>query len=147
MQSSFLLLLASLLVFVHAQTKLYVGNLSWSTTEDTLRNVFQDYGQVLDAIVMRDRDTGLSRGFGFVTMSSQGEAEAAIDGLNEQELDGRRIKVNLVNAKPSNVDLNNQEVMVGKGRLDYNCNDDSKRPEVVVEVLRSRNGGSVLVFL
>ncbi|KAJ7675099.1 hypothetical protein B0H17DRAFT_154612 [Mycena rosella] len=80
--------------------KVYVGNLSWNTTDDTLRTVrvilgckaFSDYGQVLDSIVMRDRDTGRSRGFGFVTFSSAHEAEAAITSLNEQDLDGRRIK-------------------------------------------------------
>ena len=53
------------------------------------------------AIVMRDRDTGRSRGFGFVTYSSDAEAQGAIAGLNEQELDGRRIKVNVANARPT----------------------------------------------
>ena len=53
------------------------------------------------SIVMRDRDTGRSRGFGFVTYGSSQEAEAAIAGLHEQDLDGRRIKVNLANARPS----------------------------------------------
>jgi len=77
--------------------KLYVGNLSWNTTDDTLRQAFGDYGQVLDSIVMRDRDTGRSRGFGFVTFNTGEEADAAIASLNEQELDGRRIKVNLAN--------------------------------------------------
>ncbi|PPQ78884.1 hypothetical protein CVT26_011706 [Gymnopilus dilepis] len=75
------------------------SNLSWNTTDETLRQAFSDFGQVLDSIVMRDRDTGRSRGFGFVTYSSSQEADAAIGGLNEQELDGRRIKVNLANAR------------------------------------------------
>ncbi|KAF9117716.1 hypothetical protein BGW39_001861 [Mortierella sp. 14UC] len=79
--------------------KLYVGNLSWNTTDDTLRQAFSEFGQVLDSIVMRDRDTGRSRGFGFVTFSSSSEADTAINGLNEQELDGRRIKVTLASAK------------------------------------------------
>ncbi|KAI0743422.1 hypothetical protein C8Q80DRAFT_1180933 [Daedaleopsis nitida] len=82
-------------------TKVYVGNLSWNTTDDNLRNAFASYGQILDSIVMRDRDTGRSRGFGFVTFSSGTEAQTAISGLNEQELDGRRIKVNLANARGS----------------------------------------------
>jgi len=79
--------------------KVYVGNLSWNTTDDTLRMAFNEYGQVLDSIVMRDRDTGRSRGFGFVTFGASQEADAAIAGLNEQELDGRRIKVNLANSR------------------------------------------------
>jgi len=81
--------------------KVYVGNLSWSTTDDTLRQAFSEYGQVLDSIVMRDRDTGRSRGFGFVTFSTGEEAEAAIKALNDEELDGRRVKINLANARTS----------------------------------------------
>ncbi|ESK86449.1 glycine-rich rna binding protein [Moniliophthora roreri MCA 2997] len=80
-----------------SSAKVYVGNLSWNTTDDTLRQVFSDYGHVADSIVMRDRDTGRSRGFGFVAFSNDQEAQVAITQLNEQELDGRRIKVNLVN--------------------------------------------------
>jgi len=79
--------------------KVYVGNLSWNTTDDTLRQAFGDFGQVLDSIVMRDRDTGRSRGFGFVTYSTAEEADAAINALNDQELDGRRIKINMANAR------------------------------------------------
>ncbi|KAM0236275.1 hypothetical protein ACHAP5_009407 [Fusarium lateritium] len=79
--------------------KVYVGNLSWNTTDESLRQAFSDYGNVLDSIVMRDRDTGRSRGFGFVTYSSSQEAEWAVSSLNEQELDDRRIKVNLANAR------------------------------------------------
>ncbi|KIM31949.1 hypothetical protein M408DRAFT_56971, partial [Serendipita vermifera MAFF 305830] len=69
------------------------------TTDETLREAFSAYGNVLDSIVMRDRETGRSRGFGFVTYSTQQEADGAISTLNEQELDGRRIKVNLANAR------------------------------------------------
>ncbi len=58
-----------------------------------------DFVDIVQSIVMRDRDTGRSRGFGFVTYSTADEANAAIGGLNEQELDGRRIKVNLANAR------------------------------------------------
>jgi RNA recognition motif-containing protein len=70
-------------------TKLYIGNLSWSTTDETLRGAFGRYGNVVDCIVMVDRETGRSRGFGFVTYASQQEADAAITGLDDQELDGR----------------------------------------------------------
>jgi len=82
-------------------SKVYVGNLSWNTTDESLRQAFSSFGQILDSIVMRDRDTGRSRGFGFVTFGSAAEANAAIAGLNEQELDGRRIRVNLANARGS----------------------------------------------
>ncbi|KIJ23461.1 hypothetical protein M422DRAFT_39596 [Sphaerobolus stellatus SS14] len=81
--------------------KVYVGNLSWNTNDDTLLQAFSTFGTVLDSIVMRDRETGRSRGFGFVTFGTTQEAEAAIGGLHESELDGRRIKVNLANARPS----------------------------------------------
>ncbi|KAJ5654097.1 RNA-binding domain-containing protein [Penicillium lividum] len=81
--------------------KVYVGNLSWNTTDESLTAAFGQFGQILDAIVMRDRDTGRSRGFGFVTFGSGEEAQAAIDGLDQQELDGRSIKVNLAQARGS----------------------------------------------
>ncbi|KAL4401865.1 RNA binding protein [Malassezia pachydermatis] len=80
--------------------KVYVGNLSWSTTDDGLAQAFSPYGQLTDYIVMKDRETGRSRGFGFVTFMTQQEADAAIMALNEQELDGRRIRVNMANSRP-----------------------------------------------
>lgn len=76
-----------------------MGNLSWHTTDETLKQAFEEFGQVLDAIVMRDRETGRSRGFGFVTMSTSEEAAKAIAALNENELDGRRVRVNLANPR------------------------------------------------
>ncbi|WFC98363.1 hypothetical protein MYAM1_001090 [Malassezia yamatoensis] len=80
--------------------KVYVGNLSWNTTDDGLAHAFSPFGQLTDYIVMKDRDTGRSRGFGFVTFVTQQEADAAIAALNEQELDGRRIRVNMANSRP-----------------------------------------------
>ncbi|WFD36115.1 hypothetical protein MCUN1_002986 [Malassezia cuniculi] len=80
--------------------KVYVGNLSWNTTDDGLARAFSPYGQLTDYIVMKDRDTGRSRGFGFVTFMTQQEADAAIMALNEEELDGRRIRVNMANSRP-----------------------------------------------
>ncbi|KAI7897040.1 uncharacterized protein EV154DRAFT_541294 [Mucor mucedo] len=80
-------------------SKLYVGGLSWNTNDDTLRDAFSQYGQVEDSVVLRDRETGRSRGFGFVTFSSAEEAKAATDAMNDQELDGRRIKVHSANER------------------------------------------------
>ncbi|KAL4955568.1 hypothetical protein BDW69DRAFT_204403 [Aspergillus filifer] len=82
-------------------TKLFVGNLSWGTSDQTLQTVFSEYGEVTDAIVLKDRETGRSRGFGFVTFSSKEAADSAIAAMNEQDLDGRQIRVNLANARPS----------------------------------------------
>ncbi|KAI7863433.1 hypothetical protein BDF14DRAFT_1844184 [Spinellus fusiger] len=73
--------------------KLFVGGLAWATTEQSLYDTFSAFGQVESAIVIKDRETGRSRGFGFVTYESDEEAQAAIDALNERELDGRNIKV------------------------------------------------------
>ncbi|KAG0174470.1 hypothetical protein DFQ28_006460 [Apophysomyces sp. BC1034] len=73
--------------------KLFVGGLAWATTDDALYEAFSQYGQVVSAAVIKDRETGRSRGFGFVTYESQEEAEKAIEGLHNSELDGRTIKV------------------------------------------------------
>lgn len=74
--------------------KLYVGNLSYNVRDDDLQQAFAAYGSVASAKVMMDRDTGRSKGFGFVEMGSDAEAQAAINGLNGQALDGRAIVVN-----------------------------------------------------
>jgi cold-inducible RNA-binding protein len=73
--------------------KLYVGNLSYDTTESTLESLFAQAGEVVDAAVVTDRYTGRSRGFGFVEMTDETAAAAAIEQLNGKELDGRTIRV------------------------------------------------------
>jgi RNA recognition motif-containing protein len=80
--------------------KLYVGNLSYGTYEDGLRAAFQNYGTVVSAKIITDRDSGQSKGFGFVEMGTEDEARAAINGLNGQTVDGRAIKVNEAMDKP-----------------------------------------------
>lgn len=74
--------------------KLYVGNLAYSVRDDTLQQAFAQFGTVTSAKVMMDRDTGRSKGFGFVEMSSDAEAQAAINGMNGQALEGRAVVVN-----------------------------------------------------
>jgi RNA recognition motif-containing protein len=74
--------------------KLYVGNLSYGVTDSDLQRIFEEYGTVESAQVVMDRDSGRSKGFGFVEMSSDQEAQAAIDGLNGQEVSGRALTVN-----------------------------------------------------
>ena len=74
--------------------KLYVGNLSYNVRDDDLQQVFAQYGTVPSAQVIMDRDTGRSKGFGFVEMGTDPEAQAAINGMNGQDLDGRAIVVN-----------------------------------------------------
>ena len=78
--------------------KLYVGNLSFQTQEADLREQFAQYGEVTSANLITDRDTGRSRGFAFVEMSTDEEAQAAQQALDGHELDGRQLKVN--EAKP-----------------------------------------------
>jgi len=77
---------------------IYIGNLSFDTTEDQLRQAFEGFGEVTTVNIIADRDTGRPRGFGFVEMSSKDEAMAAISGLNGQDLNGRTLNVN--EAKP-----------------------------------------------
>ena len=78
--------------------KLYVGNISFNTSNQDLNDIFGEFGAVESANVVEDRETGRSRGFGFVEMSSKTEGEAAISALNGKEVDGRELKVN--EAKP-----------------------------------------------
>ncbi len=74
--------------------KIYVGNLSFRTTQQELEDLFTNYGSVQEAAVVTDRETGRSRGFGFITMPEDTEANAAIEGLNGTEIEGRTLTVN-----------------------------------------------------
>ncbi|MGC9360472.1 MAG: RNA recognition motif domain-containing protein [Anaerolineae bacterium] len=80
--------------------RLYCGNLSYSTTADGLRSAFEAIGEVEDAVVITDRETGRSRGFGFVTLANDDEAMAAIEQMDGMDLDGRRIRVNEAQPRP-----------------------------------------------
>lgn len=79
-------------------TNLYVGNLSFETSTSRLEGLFADFGEVTSAQVITDRDTGRSRGFGFVEMKTSDQADSAISALDGREIDGRQLKVNV--AKP-----------------------------------------------
>jgi RNA recognition motif-containing protein len=82
-------------------TRLFVGNLSFGTNELELRDVFGQSGQVLEVKLVTDRETGRSRGFAFVEMSSADEADKAISELNGRELGGRTLKVNQAESRPA----------------------------------------------
>ena len=82
------------------RAKIYVGNLSWNTENEGLESLFSQYGSVVSAKVITDRETGRSRGFGFIEMSNSDEAAAAIEALNNYEHDGRNLRVNEAEDKP-----------------------------------------------
>ena len=74
--------------------KLFVGGLAWATTDDTLRSAFEAFGEVTEARVITDRETGRSRGFGFVTFSNDGDADKAVEEMDGADLEGRNVRVN-----------------------------------------------------
>ena len=79
--------------------KLYVGNFPYNITEDDLREAFSGFGEVTDVVVITDRQSGRSKGFGFVEMPDNAEADAAIKALNDSDMRGRKIKVNQARPK------------------------------------------------
>ena len=79
---------------------IYVGNLSYETADDDLRKAFEAFGDVTTATVVKDKETGKSRGFGFIEMPDAAAAKAAIDGLNGKDLQGRALKVNEARPQP-----------------------------------------------
>ena len=105
----------------HMSNKLFVGNLSFNTTENDLQDAFAAHGTVLEANLMMDRTTGRPRGFGFVTMSSPEEAQKAIEALNGKSIDGRALTVNVAKPKEERPGGGGgrREYRVGGGRDRY----------------------------
>jgi RNA recognition motif-containing protein len=85
-----------------AQSKLYIGNLAWEVTSGDLEDLFSAHGTVVSAVVIADRMSGKSRGFGFVEFETKEAAQAAIDELNDKDLKGRSIRVDFAQEKPKN---------------------------------------------
>jgi len=83
-----------------SKNKLFVGGLSWNTDEDGLKNAFEKFGAVSEAKIIFDRETGRSRGFGFVTFDQKDDASEAVSQLDGRELDGRTVKVNYAEDRP-----------------------------------------------
>lgn len=81
---------------------IYVGNLSYKVNEDDLKEIFEEYGDVSSVKIITDRYTGKSKGFGFIEMPDESQANNAIDELNEAELDGRNMRVNQAREKANN---------------------------------------------
>ena len=81
--------------------KLFVGGLSWGTDESGLRQAFEEFGEVVEAKVITDRETGRSRGFGFVQFNSEDEAQRATRAMDGASLDGRTLRVNEANDRPA----------------------------------------------
>ncbi len=81
------------------ENKLFVGNISWDASDEDLKNLFAEYGEVTSARIVSDKFSGRSRGFGFVEMATDDEAKAAIEGLDGKDFMGREIAVNVARAK------------------------------------------------
>jgi len=80
--------------------KLYVGNLNYATTEEGLSSLFGAYGEVVSTVIIKDKFSNRSKGFGFVEMADESAAQAAIEALNEKEFEGRRLRVNIAQERP-----------------------------------------------
>jgi RNA recognition motif-containing protein len=99
--------------------KLFVGNLSFNTTDTQLRDLFSAYGVVAEVNLMMDRETGRPRGFGFVTMNTADEAQAAIQGLSGKSVDGRDLTVNVAKPREERPSGGGRGYGGGGGRREY----------------------------
>ena len=75
------------------EKKLFVGGIAWATTEEQLREAFSEHGEIKDLIIIKDRETGRSKGYGFVTMADEESGKNAMEQLNGKEIDGRTLRV------------------------------------------------------
>lgn len=82
-------------------SKVFVGGLAWTTTDQTLQAAFAPFGDIVESKVIADRDTGRSRGFGFVTFQDAAAAKESVAAMNGKELDGRALRVDIANDKPA----------------------------------------------
>lgn len=80
--------------------RIFVGGLAWATTKESLQSAFESYGEVVDAVVISDRDTGRSRGFGFVTYKNEEDGKNALQAMNGAMLDGRTIRCDAATERP-----------------------------------------------
>ncbi len=94
---------------------IYVGNLSYEVTEESLRQAFEAFGQVASATIVKDKYSGQSRGFGFVEMADKTEAQTAIENLNGKELLGRKLNVNEAHPRPDRGNSGGQRGRTGYG--------------------------------
>jgi len=104
---------------------IYLGNLSYSTTENAIRDLFESYGQVTTAKIVTDKFTGSSRGFGFVEMPNDQEAQKAIAELNGKEFEGRKMVVN--ESRPRETNTNGRDNRYPRRDGGYNSNRDGGR--------------------
>jgi len=119
--------------------KIYVGNMNYATTEETLKNLFSQYGEVVSATVIKDRYTEQSKGFGFIEMAEEEAANTAISTLNGKELEGRRIRVSIAEERPRNGgfkprgnfnrDRGDRGYGRDRGERNFNRDDNYKRDE------------------
>ncbi|HJZ23613.1 hypothetical protein A3H80_02810 [Candidatus Roizmanbacteria bacterium RIFCSPLOWO2_02_FULL_37_19] len=97
------------------QNKLFVGGLPWSVTSESLKELFAQYGEIKEAIIINDRDTGKSKGFGFVTFTNANDAQKALE-MSGKEIDGRSIVVNVAKPRENNGGFRRNENRFGGGR-------------------------------
>ncbi|MGB0580995.1 MAG: RNA recognition motif domain-containing protein [Limisphaerales bacterium] len=102
-----------------SNNKLFVGNIAFATTQQTLEDAFAQFGCVTDTHLLMDRETGRPRGFGFVTMETEEEAQKAIEGMNGKDLDGRDLTVNVARPREERGDRGGRGGGGGGGRGRY----------------------------